>query len=132
MEADIPDIARRVRESWLDQGLTVSTVDLNSVAKSVRDQVATDFGLFLDVAGLPTEPDALLIEWWEPSKWEVVDGQLLVFADYLIHSHAYALWLGGINAGKIAVLDGVNPRPSIGTIEAFLTAYLADDRVLYG
>lgn len=132
MEADLTNLARQVRESWLEQGLNVNTADLTSVAKSVRDRLAPDFVAFLAVAGLPDEPDALLIEWWEPSKWEVVDCSLLVFAVTLIHSHVYALWLGGTNARKIAVLDGANPRPSIGTTEEFLTAYLADDRVLYG
>jgi hypothetical protein len=132
VEAVIPDLARQVRESWLRQGLNVDVADLTSVAKPVHDRLALDFVAFLDAAGLPDQSDALLIEWWEPSKWEAVNDSLLVFADYLLHSHVYALWLGGTEAGKIAVLDGSEPRPSIGTTDEFLTAYLADDRVLYG
>jgi hypothetical protein len=131
VETAVSGLARQVRQKWLGDGLRVISPDLDPLAKSVRDRLAPDFVTFLEVAGLPDEPDSLLIEWWQPSKWEVLDDSLLVFADYLIHSHLYVLWLGGAEAGKIAPHDGTKPSPSIGTTASFLTAYLADDHVLY-
>ena len=133
IEPDIARLAAQVRQSWLQQGLSVSKPDLTLLDTSVRDRLAPDFVTFLDVAGLPDEPDALLIEWWRPSQWKVVNDSLLAFADYLIHSHVYALWLAGTAAdGTIAVLANDDPQPPIGTTVEFLTAYLADDHVLYG
>lgn len=132
MERDIASLARQARQNWLQQGLRVNEPDLTSLATAIRDRLASDFVTFLKVAGLPDESDALLIEWWEPSRWEVVNDSLLAFADYLLDSHLYALWLTGTEAGKIAVLVNTNPQPPIGTTAEFLAAYLADDLVLYG
>ena len=132
MEGDIKSLARQVRENWLQQGLRVNEPDLTPLAAGVRDRLALDFVTFLEVAGLPDESDALLIEWWEPSRWEVVNDSLLAFADYLLDSHRYVLWLTGTEAGKVAVLVNANPQPPIGTTAEFLAAYLADDLVLYG
>ena len=129
---DVGQLARQVRANWLRQGLTVSEPDLTPLASSVRARLAPEFVTFIEVAGLPDESDALLIEWWEPRRWEVVDDSLLLFADYLLDSRLYALWLSGTDAGRIAVLANTTPQPPIGTIAEFLAAYLADDLVLYG
>ena len=69
------------------------------------------FRTFLDVAGLPSEDDTKLIRFWPPAEWILTDDSLLVFADFLIDSHRYALWTSGAYQGAVSPLFGVSTDP---------------------
>ena len=111
--------------------MRIANPDLSQIPETLRERLPGDFLTFLTVAGLPDEEDSKLIRFWPPNEWSEVDS-LLVFADFLIHSHAYALWLSGVHAGKVSLLFGVDtdPQPPIGSFAEFLDAYLTDDAVL--
>jgi hypothetical protein len=121
----ISALAQEVREDWQRQGLRVVTVDVNEIPAQLRERLPGDFITFLTVAGLPDDSDSRFISFWQPKEWEEVDGRL-VFADFLINSHAYALLLSGPDRGRVCVLFDT-PEPPIGTFAEFLRAYLDDD-----
>jgi hypothetical protein len=79
------------------------------------------------VAGLPDGEDSRLIRFW-PWTRESIDS-VLAFADFLIDSHRYVLWLSGRHRGDVSLLHGSEPEPPIGSFAEFLAAYLADDPV---
>jgi hypothetical protein len=123
--ASITALAQEVREDWQRQGLRLVTVDATEIPAELRGQLPDDFITFLTVAGLPDEWDSRFITFWHPTEWAERDGRL-EFADYLINSHAYALWLSGPDRGRVCVVFST-PEPPIGTFTEFLRAYLADD-----
>jgi hypothetical protein len=138
MVRGIHDLAREVRQDWDRQGLSVAAADLTEVPPELRDRLPEAFTTFVAVAGLPEEEDSKLIRFWSPNEWvESTDSSsesantYLVFADYMIDSHRYAVWLSGEPRGDVSLVFN-EPEPPIGAFTDFLRAYLADDRTLYG
>jgi hypothetical protein len=75
------------------------------------------------VAGLPDGEDSRLIRLW-PWTRESIDS-VLAFADFLIDSHRYVLWLSGRHRGDVSLLHGREPEPPNASFAEFLAAYLA-------
>jgi hypothetical protein len=104
------------------------TWTLAQLPESLRERLPQDYRTFLTVARLPNEWDSKPVN----ELHEALDSPL-VFADFLIDSHTYGLWLSGAHEGTVCLLYGVetDPQPPTGTFATFLAAYLADDSVLY-
>lgn len=136
MNESVEAVAAAIAERWLAIGLNPRPVDHSELPPALRPRLPADYLTFLEVAGLPEregDTDDTLIRFWRPKEVAEAQPGLLVFADYLIESHRYALWLDGPIAGSVSILYGIasDPQPPIGRFEIFLAAVLADDAILY-
>ena len=125
MATDIENLAREVRQDWLRQRLPITAPDISEIPDTFRGRLPEDFVAFLTVAGLPNEDDEAIRsgspdEWVEDESFGGKNDSLLIFADYLIDSHRYALWLSGERRGTVSIVCD-RPLPPIGTFRGFLT-----------
>lgn len=136
MEVDIRSLARRVREEWSARGLAGPPPKLDEMPEAVRNDLPEEFLAFLGEAGLPDDEDmdGKYFTFWPPEKWivsRVAGDTLLVFADYLIDSHRFGLWVSGEHRGAVSLVFD-EPEPPLAGFAQFLQMYLDDDPALLG
>ncbi len=147
----IVELASRVRNYWLAQGLEVAVVryqDVLAAEKALGYPLPPDYRDFLSVAGLPYRDDKEGFLFWplmdlapaydvllNAGSGEIEDKTAIVFADYLQECWWYQIWISGPLTGKVSLVlgtdDNSDPQAPIGTFSEFLEAYLVDSELLY-
>ncbi|WP_338863651.1 hypothetical protein [Myxococcus stipitatus] len=145
--ATIIEVAKQVRQYWLDAGLEVHPVAMDEVFEAWRalpGALPKEYEEFLRVAGLPTDEDALGFRFWLPNELRATVDVLraagadshateasVIIVDYFQESWWYALWVSGPWAGFVSIVlgtrNGSDPQFPLGTLEEFLLAYINDD-----
>lgn len=148
--AEIAEVAKRVRQHWLSQGLRVSSIEPEELVElRHRSQgIPDEYETLLRIAGLPAEEDREGFRFWRPQEIRPTVEVLaeagyesdatepsVIIADYLQESWWYGLWLAGPFAGQVSVVlgrkDGSDPQPPLGPLVDFLLAYVHGDALLY-
>jgi hypothetical protein len=149
--AEVTTVAKGVLRRWLSQGLRVSAVTPEEMARLRQlqpDGRWEDYEAFLRIAGLPQDEDSEGFRFWLPREVRLSKDVLadagsrcnaaepsVIFADYLQECWWYGLWLAGPFAGQVSLVlgseDGEDPQLPLGSLVEFLAAYLDDDDRLY-
>ena len=149
--AGVAEVAEKVRQHWLSQGLRISQVkpeELAELRRSLPGGTPEEYEAFLRLAGLPSDEDTEGFRFWLPSEVRATRDVLgeagyrsdatepsVIIADYLQQSWWYGLWLAGPFRGSVSLVlgseRGRDPQRPLGTFVDFLLAYLNDNARLY-
>jgi hypothetical protein len=144
--ADLAQTIEAVRVRWAASGLKLRPgVSMRHVADFERRhgvRLPADFVEYvLAVDGMEENTaDAALFRFWPLAEISTAEQSLphsrglsgcWVFADQSLWAYGYALRLGG-GTGDVVVVGSERPIPVAASFGEFLSAYLRDDRSIYG